>query len=90
MVYRNNQHVTSRIEQFRTLQSNTFQVMGLPQSNFSLKYIYIYRISANSFRGNYSFLNLTLCTVTFGYSTVTFGQVHTGAEIIRGNTVCFV
>ena len=24
-----------------------------------------YRISANSFRGNYSFLNLSLCTVTF-------------------------
>ena len=30
-----------------------------------------YRISANSFCGNYSFLNLTLCTVTFGYSTHT-------------------
>ena len=28
-----------------------------------------YRISANSFRGNYSFLNLTLCTVTFDHST---------------------
>ena len=28
-----------------------------------------YHISANSFRGNYSFLNLTLCTVTFGDST---------------------
>ena len=28
-----------------------------------------YRISANSFRVNYSFLNLALCTVTFGYST---------------------
>ena len=28
-----------------------------------------YRISANSFRGNYSFLNLALCTVTFGDST---------------------
>ena len=27
------------------------------------------RISANSFRGNYSFLNLALCTVTFGYTT---------------------
>ena len=36
-----------------------------------------YRISANSFRGNYSFLNLTLCTVT----KVT---VHTGAETIQG------
>ena len=27
-----------------------------------------YRISANSFRGNYSFLNSTLYTVTFGHS----------------------
>ena len=35
----------------------------LPEGHF------IYRISANSFRGNYSFLNLNLCTVTFGYST---------------------
>ena len=33
-------------------------------------YVYcIYRISANSFRGNYSFLNLALCSVTFGHST---------------------
>jgi hypothetical protein len=31
--------------------------------------VLIYRISAYSFRGNYSFLNLTLCTVTFGDST---------------------
>ena len=28
-----------------------------------------YRISANSLRGNYSFLNFFLCTVTFGNST---------------------
>ena len=28
-----------------------------------------YRISAKSFRGNYSFLNLTLCTKTFDHST---------------------
>ena len=28
-----------------------------------------YCISANSFRGNYSFLKLTLCTVTFDHST---------------------
>jgi hypothetical protein len=37
-----------------------------------------YRISANSYRGNYSFLNLTLCTVTFDVT------VHTGAETIQG------
>jgi hypothetical protein len=30
---------------------------------------YSYRISVNSFRGNYSFLNLALCTVTFGHCT---------------------
>ena len=29
----------------------------------------ISRISANSFRGNYSFLDLALCTMTFGDST---------------------
>ena len=34
-----------------------------------LEVISEYRIFANSFRGNYSFLNLALCTVTFGYST---------------------
>jgi hypothetical protein len=32
-------------------------------------YVTKYRISANSFRGNYSFLNLALWTVTFGDST---------------------
>ena len=38
----------------------------------------IYRcISAYSFRGNYSFLNLNLCTVTKG-------TVHTGVEIFQG------
>ena len=34
----------------------------------------IYHISANSFRGNYSFLNLTLCIVTFGHSTYSCGN----------------
>ena len=51
-----------------------------------------YRISANSFRGNYSFLNLTLCTVTFGHSTYRCEKLFKGgnysrAETIRGNTV---
>ena len=55
-------------------QPNSFYI------RYSVSYLY-YRISANSFRGNYSFLNLTLCTVTFGVT------VHTGAETIRGNTV---
>ena len=48
-----------------------------------------YRISANSFRGNYSFLNLTLCTVTFGHSTYRCGN-YSRAETIRGNTVCIL
>ena len=43
----------------------------------------IYRISANSFRGNYSFLNLTLCTVTFGCSTYRCGN-YLREETIQG------
>ena len=35
------------------------------QNRTSFKYVSLYRISANSFRGNYSFLNLALFTVTF-------------------------
>ena len=45
-----------------------------------------YRISSYSFRANYSFLNLTLCTVTFGYSTYMRGN-YSREETIRGNTV---
>ena len=37
-----------------------------------------YRISSYSFRGNYSFLNLTLCTVTFCYSTYRCGIYSCG------------
>ena len=47
-----------------------------------------YRVSANSFCGNYSFLNLTLCTVTFGYSTHRCGN-YLREETIRGNTVYY-
>ena len=42
-----------------------------------------YRISANSFRGNYSFLSLTLCTVTFGNSTYRCGN-YSREETIQG------
>ena len=42
-----------------------------------------YRISANSFRGNYSFLNLTLCSVTFGHSTYRCGN-YSRKESIQG------
>ena len=46
-----------------------------------------YRISSYSFRGrNYSFLNLTSCTVTFVYSTYRCGN-YSRAETIWGNTV---
>ena len=42
-----------------------------------------YRISANSFRRNYFFLNLTLCTVTYGYSTYRCGN-YSREETIQG------
>ena len=42
-----------------------------------------YRISANSFHGNYSFLNLNLCTVTFGHSTYRCGN-YSREETIQG------
>ena len=50
-------------------------------STFSEKNIY--HISAYSFRGNYSFLNLTLCTVTFGNSTQRCGN-YSREETIQG------
>ena len=45
-----------------------------------------YRISANSFRGNYSFLNLTLCTVTFDHRTYRCGN-YSREETIQGRKV---
>ena len=47
---------------------------------------YIYRISTYSFRGNYSFLNSTLCNVTLGHSTYRCRN-YSRAETIRGNMV---
>ena len=44
---------------------------------------FTYRISSYSFRGNYSFLNLTLCTVTFGNSTYRCGY-YSREETIQG------
>ena len=54
--------------------TNSFRTLVRKLFKFSLHKRHIdadtiYRISANSFHGNYSFLNLTLCTVTFGDST---------------------
>ena len=39
------------------------------QTSIEFLFFLSYRISTNSFRGNYSFLELTLCTVTFDHST---------------------
>ena len=49
-----------------------------------------YRISANSFRGNYSFLNLALFTVTFDLYYINLNSCrgnYSRAETIRGYTV---
>ena len=46
-----------------------------------------YRISANSFRGNYSFLSLALLTVTFAHRKLFKGGNYSRAETICGNTV---
>ena len=46
-------------------------------------YVINYRISSYSFRGNYSFLNLTLCTVTFNHSTYRWGN-YSREETIQG------
>ena len=43
----------------------------------------IHCISTNIFRGNYSFLNLTLCTVTFVHSTYKCGN-YSREETIQG------
>ena len=45
--------------------------------------ILAYRISSNSFRGNYSFLNLALCTVIFVQSNYRCGN-HSREETIQG------
>ena len=49
-----------------------------------------YRISANSFRGNYSFLNLALFTVTFDLYFINLNSCrgnYSREETIRGNTI---
>ena len=43
--------------------------LSLKPTNVTLDFMLNYRIYANSFHGNYAFLNLALCTVTFGDST---------------------
>ena len=58
--------------------------MFTPLSYFLLKYLLsTYHISASSFRRNYSFQNLTLCTVTFCHSTYRCGK-YSREESIQG------
>ena len=51
--------------------------------NLVISWWFIYRISSYSFRGNYSFLNLTLCTVTFVHSTYRCGNYSSEETIQR-------
>ena len=49
--------------------------------------MFAYRISANSFRGNYSFLNLALCTVTFALYLINLNSCrgnYSKEETIQG------
>ena len=52
-----------------------------------------YRISANSFRGNYCFLNLALFTVTFDLYFINLNSCrgnYSREETIRRNMVCIM
>ena len=71
-----------------------YRFMSTDKINPNFKIVHsfecIYRISANSFRGNYSFLNLTLFTVTFDLYFINLNSCrgnYSRAETIRGNTV---
>ena len=55
----------------------THSVTGVGSSDL------IYHMSSYSFRGNYSFLNLTLCTVTFGNITYRCGN-YSREKTIQG------
>jgi hypothetical protein len=60
----------------------SFEIQMLRVSKFL--YSNVYRISSYSFRGNYSFLNLTLCnTVSFGDSAYKCGN-YSREETIQG------
>ena len=64
-------------EKFSNQDGQVFRKNDISNHDFT------YRISANSFRGNYFFLSLTLCTVTFGYSTYRCGN-YSREETIQG------
>ena len=56
--------ISMNLETFERLRNNS------TQTSFDLNNLKnSYRIFANSFHGNYSFLNLTLCTVIKGHCT---------------------
>ena len=77
--------VTWSISSWQEYHKSVF-FFNLTKLQFLNDKIYSYRISANSFRGNYSFLNLSLCTVTFDHSTYRCGN-YSREETICGNTV---
>ena len=58
-------------------------IMEGPETSYGNLSDSIYRISANSFRGNYSSLNLTLCTLTFCHSPYRCGN-YSREETIQG------
>ena len=49
----------------------------------------IYRIFVNSFRGNYSFLNLALCTVTKGHRYIKVRKLFKGGNYSRKYGIWF-
>ena len=60
--------ISEREEQkWKNLDSFSVTNLVISQFNLARNHLYYWHIpiSANSFRGNYSFLNLALCTVTF-------------------------
>ena len=62
-ILKSSQIISEKDRHMRHLNEHLKPGLGLKSKK------YAYRISANSFRGNYSFLNLALCTVTFDHST---------------------
>ena len=70
------------------LFSHCYSHLQIMSTMYHLCPLFIYRISANSFRGNYSFLNSTLCTVTFHHSTYKCGN-YSREESIQGRKLLF-
>ena len=72
-----------------TRHHNPWLVYSLPHFETISLFSRSYGISAISFRGNYSFLNLALCTVTKVRKLFKGGN-YSRAKTIRVNTVCML